>query len=196
MFDNEGARPEAGMFAPCTMYMYIKKGTNKVVVGMYRLHNWSDTLDITDKERLALVEQLDREIPEILSEFGMTAVSNVNPLTETPKVLSLPASNAKKATAETKTAPKEEPKKVEQPVIQNVPVPENALAVMYTLEGNVEKTYNTIVEEELKTIGYEVTDPHHRVNDQYEDKYGSTARRSYHFLISIHVSHRLLHLTC
>ena len=48
MFDNEGARPEAGLFAPCTMYMYIKKGTNKLVVGMFRLHNWSDTLEITD----------------------------------------------------------------------------------------------------------------------------------------------------
>ncbi len=174
MFDNEGARPEAGMFAPCTMYMYIKKGTNKVVVGMYRLHNWSDTLDITDKARLALVEQLDREIPEILTEFGMTAVSNVNPLTQTPKVLSVPASKSKKATAATKT--------VEQPVIENVPVPENALAVMYTLEGNVEKTYNTIIEEELKTIGYEVTDPHHRVNDQYEDKYGSTVLDTLSFL--------------
>ncbi len=95
MFDNEGARPEAGLFAPCTMYMYIKKGTNKIVVGMYRLHNWSDTLDITDKERLVLVEQLDREIPEILTAFGMTAVPNVNPLTQTPKVLSDPTSNTK-----------------------------------------------------------------------------------------------------
>ena len=50
MFDNEGASPEAGLFAPCTMYMYIKKGTNKLVVGMFRLHNWSDTLDILMKK--------------------------------------------------------------------------------------------------------------------------------------------------
>jgi uncharacterized protein (DUF302 family) len=77
---------------------------------------------------------------------------------------------------------KEEPKKVVQPVIQNVPVPKNALAVMYTLEGNIEKTYNTIVEDELKTIDYEVTDPHHRVNDQYEDKYGSTVLDTLSFL--------------
>ncbi len=178
MFDNEGARPEAGMFAPCTMYMYIKKGTNKVVVGMYRLHNWSDTLDITDKARLVLVEQLDREIPEILTEFGMKAVSNVNPLTHTPKVLSVLASNAEKSTTVTKKVSK----KVEQTIIQDVPVPENALAVMYTLEGNIEKTYNTIVDEELKTIGYEVTDPHYRVNDQYEDKYGSTILDTLSFL--------------
>ena len=61
MFDNPGARPEAGLFAPCTMYMYIRKGTNKLVIGMIRLHNWSDTLDIKDKTRLGLIEQLDEE---------------------------------------------------------------------------------------------------------------------------------------
>jgi len=80
MFDKEGGRPEAGLFAPCTMYMYIRKGTGKLVVGMFRLHNWSDTLDITDKTRLGLIEQLDTEIPAILTELGMVSVPNVNPL--------------------------------------------------------------------------------------------------------------------
>jgi len=80
MFDKEGGRPEAGLFAPCTMYMYIRKGTNKLVVGMYRLHNWSDTLDITDKTRLELIEQLDTEIPSILEGLGMKSMPNVNPL--------------------------------------------------------------------------------------------------------------------
>ena len=180
MFDNEGGRPEAGLFAPCTMYMYIKKGTNKLVVGMFRLHNWSDTLDITDPNRLGLVEQLDREIPEILTAFGMTAVSNINPLTQTPTVLSVPVSNVKKTTVETKTVSNEEAIKVEP--LQEIPVPKNALSVMYTLEGNVEKPYNAIIENELKTINYEVTDPHYRVNDQYEEKYGSTVLDTLSFL--------------
>jgi len=176
MFDNEGARPEAGLFAPCTMYVYIKKGTNKLVVGMFRLHNWSDTLDITDEKRVALVEQLDSEIPEILSDFGMKAVTNVNPLKETPKVLSEPA---KKAAAPVK--PKEV-KKTEPVIIKEVPVPDNALAVMYTLDGNIEEQYNRIVEDELKKVDYEVTDPHHRVNDQYKSKYGSTTLDTLSFL--------------
>ena len=87
MFDNEGARPEAGLFAPCTMYMYIRKGSNKVVVGMFRLHNWSNSLDITDPKRLSLIEKLDNEIPEILTTFGMKAVANINPLASTEKVI-------------------------------------------------------------------------------------------------------------
>ena len=175
MFDNKGARPEAGLFAPCTMYMYIRKGTNKLVVGMFRLHNWSDTLQITDKNRLALVEKLDKEIPEILSEIGMTAVSNVNPLKQTPKVLSL---STKKATLPKKVTAK----KVEPIIVQDIPIPKNALAVMYTLDGNVENQYNDIVEDELKKIDYEVTDPHHRVNDQYEGRYGSTVLDTLSFL--------------
>ena len=84
MFDTKGARPEAGLFAPCTMYMYIKKGTNTLVVGMFRLHNWAETLNIKDKDRVALIEQLDSEIPKILEKFGMKSIPNTNRLFETP----------------------------------------------------------------------------------------------------------------
>lgn len=80
MFDKKNARPEAGLFAPCTMYMYIRKGTNKVVIGMFRLHNWSETLNIKDTNHLNLVEKLDTEIPTILTSLGMTAIPNINPL--------------------------------------------------------------------------------------------------------------------
>jgi len=85
MFDNEGARADAGLFAPCTMYMYVKKGTNKLVVGMPKLINIIDTLGVKEPSRVALVAKLDKEVPEILTAFGMKAVENVNPLKETPK---------------------------------------------------------------------------------------------------------------
>jgi hypothetical protein len=81
MFDNKNAHPEAGLFAPCSMYMYIKKDSNLLVVGMPTLQNWSDTLDITEGKRVKLVHQLDTEIPAILTSLGMTAVPNENPLT-------------------------------------------------------------------------------------------------------------------
>ncbi len=85
MFDNKGARPDAGLYAPCTMYMYVKKGTNKLVVGMPKLINIIDTLGVKAPSRVALVNKLDKEIPEILTAFRMKAVENVNPLKETPK---------------------------------------------------------------------------------------------------------------
>lgn len=101
VFDNEGARPEAGLFAPCTMYMYIRKGSNKLVLGMYRLHNWSDTLDIHDQKRFEMIERLDREIPSILEAYGMKAVANVNPLlavTETKDTAKIASSKAAEKT--------------------------------------------------------------------------------------------------
>ncbi len=86
MFDKEGAHPEAGLFAPCSMYMYIKKDSNIVVIGMPTLANWSDTLGITDKKRVDLVHQLDKEIPEILIDLGMKVMPNINPLLPRKKV--------------------------------------------------------------------------------------------------------------
>jgi len=85
VFDKKGARPDAGLFAPCTMYMYIPKGSGKLYIGMYRLHNWSDSLGIDDATRVALVEKLDKELPQILTALGAKSIKNVNTLT-LPKV--------------------------------------------------------------------------------------------------------------
>ena len=51
VFDNEGGRPRAGMYAPCTMYMYVKKDSNTLVIGMPTLANWGATLKIDDPTR-------------------------------------------------------------------------------------------------------------------------------------------------
>ena len=106
MFDNEGARPEAALFAPYTMYMYIPKGINKVVIGMLRLHNWSTTLDITDKKRLALIDKLDMEIPQILIKFGMKEISNVNTLAKTSTKLTNEKTKKKAPSVAKKETPK------------------------------------------------------------------------------------------
>jgi hypothetical protein len=75
-FDNEGARPEAAVFAPCTMYMYIQKDTNKLVVGMPRLQNWISMFNITDKARVEYNQKLDKEIVEIFKEMGFKDVAS------------------------------------------------------------------------------------------------------------------------
>ena len=169
MFDTEGAQPLAGLFAPCTMYMFIPKGSNKLIVGMYRLHNWTDTLGITDEKRVTLVEKLDREIPELLKQIGMKATPNTNPLLTR---ISVPA--AKPAAAKTETAPA---------AAITSGTPKGTLAVMYALEGkDAGEQYTKIVEEDLKSIDFHVTDPHHRVNDNYKEKYGSTVLDMVSFL--------------
>jgi len=121
MFDNKGARPDAGLFAPCTMYMYVKKGSNKLVVGMPMLVNIMDTLGVKEPSRVALVKKLDKEIPEILTAFGMKAVENVNPLKETPKAKFNPSAIALSLAKTTeKVLEKKEDKVVESKKVEEV----------------------------------------------------------------------------
>ena len=89
VFDTKGARPDAGLFAPCTMYVFIKKDSNKMYLGMPSLANVKNTLHITSAKRVGWMDKLDREIPQILTDMGMQAVTNVNPLKETPKPIKI-----------------------------------------------------------------------------------------------------------
>ncbi|MBL0709020.1 MAG: hypothetical protein JJW00_08235 [Sulfurimonas sp.] len=66
---NKG-RPDAGAFAPCSMYMYIEKGTNKVVIGMPLLKSWVAVLNIKDKTKAKSADDLDKEIIGILKSLG------------------------------------------------------------------------------------------------------------------------------
>lgn len=89
VFDTNHARPDAGLYAPCTMYVYIKKGSDKMVIGMPALANVKNTLNITDPKRVGWMDRLDLEIPQILTSMGMQAVDNVNPIKETPKPIKI-----------------------------------------------------------------------------------------------------------
>jgi len=66
---NKG-RPDAGVFAPCSMYMYVKAGTNTLVVGMPRLANWTAVLNIKDAVMQKSVIDLDKEITTIMIGLG------------------------------------------------------------------------------------------------------------------------------
>ena len=80
IFDGKEALPEAAMFAPCSMYAYIKEGENKVVIGMPTLNAWAAALNITQKDKLKKVSELDTEIPAILKSMGAIKVGSQNPL--------------------------------------------------------------------------------------------------------------------
>ncbi len=70
IFDNEGAMPQAAVFAPCTMYMYIKKGTNTLVMGMPRLANWQKLFPMNSKKRTDFLEKLDIDMLETFKAIG------------------------------------------------------------------------------------------------------------------------------
>ncbi|MEE8589483.1 MAG: hypothetical protein V3S80_09090 [Sulfurimonadaceae bacterium] len=64
------ARPDAGVFAPCSMYMYIEKGSNKIVIGMPKLENWIAVMSIKDKKMVDAIHTLDKEIVGIMEGLG------------------------------------------------------------------------------------------------------------------------------
>lgn len=66
---NRG-RPDAGTFAPCSMYMYIDKGSNKLIVGMPRLENWIAVMGINDPKMVESIYTLDKDIVKIMKELG------------------------------------------------------------------------------------------------------------------------------
>lgn len=89
MFDKKGSRADAGLFAPCTIYAYVKKGSNKMVVGMPKMENIMDTLGIKESSRVALIQKLDKEIPKIFIEFGMKSVGEHTPTEKKKKAIGL-----------------------------------------------------------------------------------------------------------
>jgi uncharacterized protein (DUF302 family) len=68
IFNN--GRPDAGVFAPCSMYMYIDKGSNKLMVGMPKLETWSAVMEIKDKKMNDSIKKLDAEIISIMKGLG------------------------------------------------------------------------------------------------------------------------------
>ena len=158
VFDNEGGRPKAGIFAPCAMYMYVKKGTSTLVIGMPTLANWGATLKIDDPKRAELTKQLDKEIPALLESLGAKAVANVNPLTRkstTSTTVAKTESTAVEAVEEKKPEAVASPREVTTP----------------STAGHIEKEFISAylrgpfasaaqVEADLKNAGFEVLGVH------------------------------------
>ncbi len=66
---NKG-RPDAGIFAPCAMYFYIKEGSNKMVVGMPRLSVWTAVMEFKDPAHVEWTKKIDDEIISLMKELG------------------------------------------------------------------------------------------------------------------------------
>ena len=63
-------RPDAGAFAPCAMYFYIEKGSDKMIVGMPRLGTWTAVMELKDPVKIQSTKDLDAEIISIMKSLG------------------------------------------------------------------------------------------------------------------------------
>jgi len=62
--------PEAGMFAPCSVYFYIPKGTNELHVGYASVDNWINALNFKDQKRIDYMRAIDAEVVQTFEEMG------------------------------------------------------------------------------------------------------------------------------
>jgi len=58
--------PEAGAWAPCSMYIYHKKGEDKIHIGYLGVDSWITSLGITDKEATGKLYEAQGMINKIL----------------------------------------------------------------------------------------------------------------------------------
>lgn len=59
-------RPEAGVFAPCTMAVYQKRGTNTMTIVFPNIYNWIATLNIKDKEAIQALQKAQKDMVGVI----------------------------------------------------------------------------------------------------------------------------------
>jgi len=72
-FSNEvfnHGEPQAGVFAPCSIYFYILKDSKKLYVGYATVDNWLATTGITDEKKLKYMKKISKEVESIFGELG------------------------------------------------------------------------------------------------------------------------------
>jgi len=68
IYELSKTKPEAGAFAPCTMVIYHKKGSNKTEIVTLSIANLTSTLAIKDEALLTILKQAQSTMAEIIEE--------------------------------------------------------------------------------------------------------------------------------
>lgn len=70
IYELSKTKPEAGAFAPCTMVIYHKKGSNKTEIVTLSIANLTSSLAIKDKKILAMLTKAQATMKDIIEEAG------------------------------------------------------------------------------------------------------------------------------
>ena len=68
IYELSKTKPEAGAFAPCTMVIYHKKGSNKTEIVTLSIANLTSSLAIKDKALLTILKDAQSTMAEIIEE--------------------------------------------------------------------------------------------------------------------------------
>jgi len=69
IFTIAKSRPEAGAFAPCSLYLAKKKGEAEMKTGFPSVYNWMSSLAISNKKDLAVLEDAQKRMKQILTSL-------------------------------------------------------------------------------------------------------------------------------
>ena len=61
--------PEAGAYAPCSLYMYKKKGEENMHIAFPSVYSWISSMDIKDKKSLTVLKEAQVSMHKILTEL-------------------------------------------------------------------------------------------------------------------------------
>ena len=64
--------PHAGVFAPCSVYFYIPKGSNELHVGYATVENWINTTGITDKAQIEYMQKIADDVLKTFKQLGFS----------------------------------------------------------------------------------------------------------------------------
>ena len=59
--------PEAGAFAPCSLYLEKKKGDNNMHIAFPSVYNWMSSLSLSDKKDIEVLQDAQKKMKSILS---------------------------------------------------------------------------------------------------------------------------------
>ncbi len=62
--------PQAGVFAPCSVYFYIEKGSNKLHMGMATVENWATMAGVSDPVKIKSMLEIDKKIVKVFHKLG------------------------------------------------------------------------------------------------------------------------------
>jgi uncharacterized protein (DUF302 family) len=70
IFNIAKTRPEAGAYAPCSLYLNKKKGENSMKIGFPSVYNWMSSMAIENKEDIKILENAQNKMAKLLK--GLT----------------------------------------------------------------------------------------------------------------------------
>ncbi|MCK5854528.1 MAG: hypothetical protein KAG56_04855 [Sulfurovaceae bacterium] len=133
---NDGD-PQAGVFAPCSVYFYVPQGKNELHVGYATVDNWISSTGIDDEKKLELMREVSTNVEKALGELGFKKEvqdATTTPVKKEEKVVATetkvetpkaePTKEVTKAVAEKKEeapAPKQEEAKAPEAATSAVP---------------------------------------------------------------------------